>query len=71
MGLKHEILDGFLEEVVFQQRTEQWIRISRVRRRKPGWIRALRQEGVGWIQESEKSEMFEACKVQGEPERIS
>lgn len=40
MGLKREVWDDFLEEVVFQQRTEQWIRICMVRRREPGYIRA-------------------------------
>ena len=59
-GLRHEVLEGFLEKVVFQQRTEQWIRISKMRRREPGWIRALRQEGVGWLQEMRKGEVLEA-----------
>ena len=40
MGLKHEVWDDFLEEVVFQQRTEKWIRIRMVKRREPGCIRA-------------------------------
>lgn len=47
-GLRHGVLDGFLEEVVFQQRTEQWIRISKVRRRERGWIRAL-EAGGSWL----------------------
>jgi len=40
MGLKHEVWDDFLEEVVFQQRTEKWIRICMVKRRERGCIRA-------------------------------
>lgn len=57
--LNIEVLEHFLEEVVFQQRTNQWIIIIKVRRREPEWIRALRQKKVGWLQETRKGEVFE------------
>lgn len=58
MGLKHEVWDDFLEEVVFQQRTEKWVRICMVRRREPGCIRAKRQERVGWLQKMRRGEVL-------------
>lgn len=57
--LNIEVLEHFLEEVVFQQRTNQWIIIIKVRRREPEWLRALRQKKVGWLQETRKGEVFE------------
>lgn len=57
--LNIEVLEHFLEEVVFQQRTNQWVIIIKVRRREPEWIRALRQKKVGWLQETRKGEVFE------------
>lgn len=57
--LNIEVLEHFLEEVVFQQRTNQWIIIIKVRRREPEWLRALREKKVGWLQETRKGEVFE------------
>lgn len=57
--LNIEVLEHFLEEVVFQQRTNQWIIIIKVRRREPEGIRALRQKKVGWLQETRKGEVFD------------